>query len=378
MTNHEPGPVAPPRRCVSVIGLRGLKAIGGVETVARELYPWLQQRGWDVTVYVRPRYAEAGEEPGLQIRRIPTLYTKHLEAFVHTGLCTLDAVARRAPLIHYHTVGNALWLWLPRVFGIPTVVTVHGLDWERGKWGGFASLMLRVGSRLAAALADEVIGVSKPVAQHFDTALGRSIHYVPNGIPSAQPPADSRSLSEMGVSRPFVLFLGRWVPEKGVTTLLEAFRRTEGDAQLVVAGGGTHTGSYERAIRDLASRDSRVVLVGPRFGAEKTALLRSAKAFVLPSSLEGMPIALLEAMDQGTPCIVSDIPENLEVVRSEQETTSLVFRCDDVDDLARQLSRALKQDLVEIGLAGQRHARERFNWDRIAAETERILQGALS
>jgi len=363
---------------LSVIGLRGIDAVGGIETAVRELYPHLVERGWDVTVYTRSRYEPRGTAHSFRVRRLPTIYSRHLEAILHTGLCTLDAIFRGTDLIHYHAVGNALWLWVPRLLRIPTVVTVHGLDWERGKWGYLATRALLGGGWLAARLAHQVIGVSERVASYFAERMDRKVHVIPNGVPTPQLPPDSEWLVSVGLEEPFLLFLGRLVPEKGVTTLLRAFRRTNLEVKLVIAGAGTHTDTFVTEVRELASQDERVVLVGPRHGREKTALFSRAAVFVLPSLIEGMPIALLEAMGHGVPCVVSDIPELLEVVGGTASKRAFVFRSGDVAHFATQLESAMSEAASTVGAAGQAHVRERYNWRAIAEATEAVYWQAIA
>ncbi len=120
----------------------------------------------------------------------------------------------------------------------------------------------------------------------------------------------------------YVLFLGRLVPEKHVHTLIRAYRQVPGSTPLVIAGPGSHSPEYVEELTRLAGEDDRVRMLGPRYGEEKAWLLHNAAAFVQPSSIEGLPIALLEALAAGCYPIVSSIPENLEPVTVEGERSS--------------------------------------------------------
>jgi glycosyltransferase involved in cell wall biosynthesis len=355
-----------------MIGLRGIPATwGGVEAAVEALSTRLAERGHAVTVYVRTSYTEArpASHRGVALRYLPQIDTKHLEAASHTLLAVGDALRRGFDVIHLHATGPALFSVLPRIAGTTCVATVHALDWQRDKWGGPASAVLRLGARMAATVPDRTIVVSRALERELHDRYGASAAYIPNGVDTNQfddtTPVD-------GVPPGFVLFLGRLVPEKGVHTLIEAYGLTALDRPLVIAGPGSHSNDYVRQVRALAARDPRVLFVGPRFGAEKAWLMRNASALVQPSTVEGMPIVLLEALVCGLHPVVSDIPEHLEIVPAESGS---VFRAGDPRDLAAKLERALEQETPAPELP--RQVVEHYDWARIAAETERVYRQAL-
>ena len=176
-----------------------------------------------------------------------------------------------------------------------------------------------------------------------------------------------------------MLFLGRLVPEKHVHTLIESYRHVDTDVPLVIAGPSSHSPDYVERLRRLAARDPRVRLVGPRYGGEKAWLMREALAFVQPSSIEGLPIALLEALEAGRFPIVSEIPPNLEAVTVGDERVGAQVPVGD----AKALGAAIQQtiDRADRGVVGQRisgHVRSRYDWNRIAEATERVYREAIA
>jgi glycosyltransferase involved in cell wall biosynthesis len=366
-----------------MIGTRGLPASdGGVEMSVEALSRELVRRGHQVTVYGRRGYCDPRLHlhEGIRQIRLPHANTKHLEAISHTTLATSHALARGDyDLVHFHATGPSLLSWLPQLRGIPTVATIQGMDWKREKWGPAARNVLRVAARAASTIPDETIVVSRVLRSLLQENYGRESHYIPNGV-DLTGMTGSQAIEGLG-ERPFALFLGRIVPEKQVHLLIEAFSRLQGDFQLAIAGSGTHSDAYVGTVRRLAAADQRVVLLGSRYGAEKAWLLEHATVFVQPSTIEGLPIALLEALacDQFT--IVSDIPENVEAVTvSDDQPYGLVFRTGDVNDLAQKLGQALLPgstllaDMPPVG----RLVRERYNWEHLAEETERIYRQALT
>lgn len=205
----------------------------------------------------------------------------------------------------YGTLGQVLWQ--------KCVVTIHGLDWQRAKWGGFATRFLRFGERMAAKYADEIIVLSASMQQYFADTYHRQTVRIENGI---DPPetADLSPLSRFGLKKDsYILFLGRIVPEKGIHYLIDAYRTLQTDKKLVIAGGASHSEEYFNQLKAKAAGDARIVFTDFVQGAPLAALYAGAYLYCLPSDLEGMPISLLEAMSYGNCCVTSDIPECTEV-----------------------------------------------------------------
>ncbi len=374
------GPAERPLR-VAMIGLRGIPATyGGVERAVEELAAQLAERGHDVTVYARTAYSEAGrsEFRNVSITRLPQINTKHLEAASHTALALFHALVRgRFDVIHLHATGPGAMAPVARMAGVPVVVTIQGLDWRREKWGPGARTLLQVASKLAASSPDRAIVVSRELQRYYRDELGATTSYIPNGVKPEQPPA-ARAMLELEADS-YVLFLGRIVPEKHVHTLIRAYRRVEGSTPLVVAGPGTHSPDYVAEVRRLADQDERVRVLGPQYGAEKAWLLHNARVFVQPSSIEGLPIALLEALAAGCFPVVSAIPENLEPVTVDGSRFGMSFPVGDEAALATALQAAI--DHPERWRTSERlgtHVRREYDWDTIAVRTEAIYRDVLS
>ena len=301
-----------------MIGQKGYPPVhGGIERHVAELAARLPGLGVDVDIYSRPHYSDADGPtplPGVSVLRRASLPTKHLDAISHTIICTLDSLRRDYDVVHYHALGPGLLAGVPRLFGrAATVTTVHGLDWQREKWGTVASSVLRLGERASASLPDSTIVVSRALAEHYRLRYGRETVCIPNGInpPNMIPFGPA---ADMGVRPGYVLFVGRLVPEKGCHLLTRAHADLPEDLrrhhQLVIAGDAGFTEDYARDLRESASDDT--IFTGYVHGAALDELWSNAALVVLPSTLEGLSIALLEGMSYENCCLVSDIPPNLE------------------------------------------------------------------
>jgi glycosyltransferase involved in cell wall biosynthesis len=366
---------------IAFIGLRALgsSAAGGIEKAVEELSTRLVRLGHDVTVFTRARYdTHVGDDyHGVKLRKLPAIYTKHLEAISNTVVAIFHTL-RAFDVVHVNATGPALLSFLPRLFGRKVVVTVHGLDWKREKWGGFARAWLRLGAWAAVAFPHRTVVVSKTLERHYREEFGRKVVYIPNGVTLPDEGALGVAANPLGLPKgSYVLFLSRLVPEKGCHTLIAAFRKVATDKKLVIVGPPTHSEEYARTLRELADGDPRIVFAGAQFGLSKDALFRDAYLFVLPSTIEGMALVLLEAMGSGAGCLCSDIPENLEVIETNSGgRVAARFATDSADDLARELRQLLADPgrVAQLGTQAREHVVSSFDWDVIVRQYESVYR----
>ncbi len=355
---------------VAFAGLRSPWGVeGGVEAHVAALAPRLVKRGAHVTVYCRERYNPHGNcyREGVRLADVPTIYSRSAEALVHSALVTPRACLRH-DIVHLHACGAAMFAPLPRWLGRRSVLTLHGRDWARDKWGRAAQTVLQASARVGVRAADAVISVAEELAPWCREGGARQVEVIPNGVePHVSVPWDP-TIFPMLEPWKYFLFLGRLVPEKGLSTLVAAANLAGGSMPVVITGGSAYTSAFVADLRRTAT-ERRVVFTGAQFGLEKRMLLSHARAFVFPSRVEGLPVALLEAMAAGLPLLVSDIPPNDEVHAGRAWRRLPV---DDVAAWARALEeaeRAPVEELRRVGEFGRVRAEADFGWDRIADRT---------
>jgi glycosyltransferase involved in cell wall biosynthesis len=368
---------------IAMIGQKGLPAtFGGIEHHVEELGARLVERGHEVTVFCRPNYGHGrrARHRGMRLLQLPTVGTKHLDAIVHSAMATTVAMRGSFDILHYHAIGPGALAALPRVASRARVVlTVHGLDDQRAKWGRPARTLLRTAGWLSAHVPDATIVVSRDLERHYRDVRRRHTLYIPNGVCTRAPDPSEPVLDRFGLKAgDYLLFVGRLVPEKAPDLLTSAFREVPGDHRLVLVGGSSFTDVYEELVRRLAAADPRVVLTGYRFGSELGTLYRNAAAFVLPSSLEGLPLTLLEAASYGTPVVASAIAPHIEVI-GESGPGGRLFEPGDRRQLAEVLTQVLSNREAER--QGAALLRDRvlgaYSWDDAAAATEQAYRLAL-
>lgn len=359
-----------PRLRVAFIGGRGVVSkYSGIESYYEEVGAKLAGMGHQVKAYCRTYFTPPGKEHnGIRIVRLPTIRSKHLETLIHTFLSTIHVLTQPCDIVHYHALGPALFSFIPRMAGKKTVVTVQGLDWQRKKWGRIAAAVLRLGERAAVTLPNQTMVVSRTLQRYYRQAYGAETSYVPNGGVLREPGLADKII-EWGLDPGrYILFLGRFSPEKGCHLLVEAYEKLQTDVKLVMAGASSYCDEYSRSLRMHASE--RIKILDWVSGSALDELLTNAMLFVLPSDLEGLSLALLDAMGAGVCALASDVEENKEAMGD----AGFTFRRGDVADLADRLSFLIANPAVReaAGRNGIRRVREHYQWPKIAEEVERV------
>lgn len=355
---------------------------GGIEIVVEELSTRMVERGHSVTCYNRSGHHVSGKEfdgglikeyKGVKLKSVITINRKGLAAMTSSFFGAICATFGKYDVVHFHAEGPCAMLWLPKLFGKRCIATIHGIDWQRAKWGGFASKYIRFGEKVAVKFADEIIVLSEGVQKYFMETYGRKTVFIPNGVNRPVLRSPKLIKEKYGLDKDeYTLFLGRLVPEKGITYLIEAFKGVTTDKKLVIAGGSSDTDAFMQELKQLAEGDNRIVFTGFVQGQMLEELYSNAYVYTLPSDLEGMPLSLLEAMSYGNCCLTSDIAECAEVV----EDKAILFKKSDIDDLKEKLQYAcdnpdavkkLKDGATDF-ICGK------YNWDDVVEQTLKLYQ----
>jgi glycosyltransferase involved in cell wall biosynthesis len=361
-------------RKIGVIGLRGFPHVmGGVERHCEQIYPRLSKLGYTVYVCRRKNYLDEkslfAKYEHIKFIDLWTPRQKHLEALFHSFLCIVILRMRGVRVVHIHSFGPAVVAPLAKLFGLSVVMTYHLPNYLQGKWSGVDKYLLKLAELIACRFSDRIIAVSKTNRNIIKTNTGRESIFIPNGV--NLPEKIEGSLSNYSLEKKKYIFTAcRFVPEKGVDVLINAFNKLETDWKLVIAGTADHVSKYSNNVIDLAKKNSKIVLPGFMTGYELELLYSSAGIFVLPSFIEGQPISLLEAMSHGLPVIVSDIPAHRELDIADDCYVSP----GDVDSLAEKLSDCLlKKQFLESGKKYRKLVNDEYNWDSIVEKTEKIF-----
>ena len=340
---------------------------GGIEVVVEELVTRMAALGHNVTVYNRHKkgYKAPKLYKDVKIIEVPTIEKKSMDAVIYSFVASIMVLFGGYDVIHYHAIGPSFFLLIPHFFRKKTVVTVHGLNYKTPKWKGFGAWFIKKGEKITAKYADSIIVLSKEQQKYFQEKYHRETVYIPNGttIFSKEKPEIIQEKYKLEKDN-FLLYLSRIVPGKGLEYLLDAYREVEGKMPLVVAGGSEYSDKFYQMIKEKARKDERVKLVGFVDGKELRELYSNARLFIFPSEAEGMPMCMLEAMSYDCPCLVSNIPENLEVGGEYV----LSFETQNIQDLRKKIKMCL--DNPQLFKNGSReYIREKYCWSVIVNQT---------
>ncbi len=354
---------------------------GGVEIVVEELSKRMVERGHSVTLYNRSSKSKEGKDrkkekeyKGIKLKYALTIDKKGFAAMTSSLFASIRIAFSRYDVVHYHAEGPAAMLWIPKLFRKRCIVTIHGLDWQRDKWSGFARKYIKFGEKTAVRFADAIIVLSKNVEEYFLSEYGRKTVFIPNGITKPEILNPNLIKDKWNLNKDnYILFLGRLVPEKGVDLLIKAFKDIKTDKRLVIAGFSSDTDEYQKELKELSKADERIIFTGFVEGRTLAELYSNSYLYVLPSNLEGMPLSLLEAMSYRNCCLTSDIKECTEVI----ENKGITFQKGNIKDLKEKL-----QELINTPSIVESYKKEaqgfilnKYNWEEIADKTLNIYYG---
>lgn len=353
---------------ILITGTRGIPNIlGGVETHCEALYPRVVQKNVEVTLARRSAYVttenKISDYKGIKLVDLHSPKKKSLEAIIHTFLAIWFAKRSGFRYVHIHAIGPSLVIPVARILGLKVVMTHHGPDYDRQKWGKLAKAFLKMGEWCAAKFANEIIVISTTINNILKEKYNRhNAHLIHNGVVISTPAKNYDYIQSLGLEKKkYIVAVGRFVPEKGWHDLLEAKDKINPDYHLVFVGDADHPSPYSEEIKQNAKKEG-VILTGFIKGEKLHQIFSHAALFVMPSYHEGLPIALLEALSYNLKVVVSNIPANKEVQLEEQS----FFQVGNVDELGKKINRELASEK-----STNYHAllQQYYDWDQIADQT---------
>ena len=354
---------------------------GGIENVLTTLCPMLVEMGLDVTCYNRSSDKIENEYvgtvadktyKGVKLKKALTLNVRGFAAMIASFTAAISAAFGRYDVVHFHAEGPCAALWIPKLFGKKCVATVHGLDWQREKWGkGFASKYIKFGEKILAKYADEVIVLSQAAYDYFKETYGRETVIIHNGI-NRPDRKDAQLITEKyGLEKDsYISVVSRLTAEKGIHYLIDAYKNITTDKKLVIAGDTSDTDDYVSMLKEKADGNPDIIFTGFVSGETLNEIYSNSYINVLPSDLEGMSLSLLESLAYRNTLLCSDIPENTAVA----EDKAIYFKKGDVTDLASKLQTLCDDSaLVEKTREGaDEFILGKYSWQDVAEATCRL------
>lgn len=359
---------------VSQIGSRGIPGRrGGVERVIEAIAPRLVNHGYDVTVYC-DGWSDYKEKTwkGVKLDRVASLKHKYLDTIVRSALASLKEIFGGSQIVHIHGSGSAPLALVARLVGKKTVVTVHGMDWQRRKWNWIGKMALQFGEWSAIKFPHRTVVVGPDLKTWLDAKYKSDVLYIPNGV-EIRPRREPNKILEMGLQgRNYVLFLARLVPEKQVHLLIEAWKMLadKHGMTLAIAGPTWHSVEYAAHLKELAGDDASIQFLGEVDEVTLEELYGNCYSYVLPSEVEGMSLSLLDALAFGACAICSDIPPNVQVLGD----AGVAFKSLDATDLRDKLAMLMADPewAERLRVAALARATADFGWDEVVKQWDKL------
>ena len=349
----------------------------GSDKFAVELYPRIVKRGYPLIAYTRIYPNETREEKNLEyqgvtLKPLKTVNKAGFDSLLHSCKCTWDVIVHdTADVVHLHSGANSLWELFLKMAGKKVVVSQFAMDWKRDKWPWYGKLYYRFSTYLTAHVPHAVVFDNIYTKEYYEKRYHKTYDFIPYGSEVPEPPANTDILDKLGLKKgEYFLFVGRFIPDKGLHLLKEAFEKLNTVKKLVLIGGSPNPSGYESKIK--TTLDSRIICPGYVYGDDTNILIKNAYAYCQPSLIEGLSPVILTVMGLGTPLICSDIRENTYITKENAVT----FSSGDVSSLHDALKYALENpnQIKKNAEDGQKDIKERFNWETITDEYIRIIE----
>jgi len=358
---------------IVVLGTRGFPEVqGGVEKHCEELYTRLVKLDCEVTVFTRkpyiPKDKRVNNWQGIKFTHIWCPKKKSLEAITHTFIGLMFSKRMSPDILHIHAIGPSLLVPFAKLLGFKVIVTNHGQDYNRQKWGKVAKFFLKLGERLGTKYADKVIAISLTIKEFLEKKYGRfDCELIFNGVSIPQKLQSDSYVKSLGlIPKKYILSVARFVEEKGLHDLIEAYSSINTECKLVLVGDTDHETDYSAKLKRLADKYG-VIRTGVITGRKLGEIFTHALLFVLPSYHEGLPIALLEALSYDLDVLVSNISPNLELNLGEEN----YFEVGNVEDLKNKIMQKLQNPTLYKDWS---YVLKKYDWDEIAVKTLKVYK----
>jgi glycosyltransferase involved in cell wall biosynthesis len=357
---------------IATFGFRSIplaKGAAGADKFALELFPRLVHRGHSVIAYNR-RYPDVfidvTEYKGVKIKTFKTTAIKGFDTLLHSFKCTFDIIINNtADVVHIQNGGNSIWALPLRLFGKKVFISQDGVDWKRDKWPWYGKLYLKISSFLTAYLPNQVIFDNVIAKKLFEDKFNKTYKFIPFGSEVEAGTGNIDILTKLGlVKGDYYLFVGRFIPDKGLHYLIPAFKNSTSNRKLVLIGGSPNPSSYEKEIFSMAN--DQVIFPGYVYGNDTNTLMVNSYCYIQPSDVEGLSPVVLTVMGLNVPLIVSDIEEN----RYAVQDTARMFKKGGIQSLTDEINfcEVNYPEMIKLAQRACERALSVFNWEKVADE----------
>lgn len=325
-----------------------------------------------ITIFVKgKKFKKTKYSENIEVISIPTIYIKGLSTFIHSFLVSIYIIFNRSfDFAHTQNGGNAIFCHLLSFFGVKSFCSYDGIDKNRRAWGFFGKFYLSLSEFIASKLKERLIIDNEPTEKYFRDKYNQKFTHIPFGSDSNLPLSRKNPLAKILQNKPYIVFVGRFVEDKGIDYLIEAFKASKISKlyKLVIVGGPSEgKTNYSQKI-DSYNSDS-VKVVGFYYGNDVNKIIFDAFYYIQPSYIEGLSPVVLQAIGLKTSVLVSNIKENVEIVKD----MCLTFKVGDIESLRDRLDLLLTNPLVEKQKILQKRIINKYSWSQVTDDHENLF-----
>ncbi len=348
----------------------------GADKFAVEFLPRLAERGYQVTGYNRiyPGQTKGADQyRGVRVVYFKTIPKSGIDSIIHGIKVTWHILTRNTANIVHIQGNNALFAFILKIFGKKVILSIDGTEFEREKWSWFMRKLVLANAYLAVWSCKYIAIDNIFTRELFEKKFKKKFDFISFGA-EIRDVKDTDILSKLGLQRgEYFLFVGRFIPDKGLQYLIPAFEKLATNKKLVLVGGSPNPSEFEENLKK--TNDPRIIFAGFIYGDDTVTLMKNSYVYIQPSDIEGLSPVVLSVMGLGTPLICSDIKENLYLVQDE----AITFRKSDTDDLRSKMQQSLEEREKHLALAANAKQRilKEYSWETITDQYIELFENSL-
>lgn len=362
---------------IAIIGSRGYPYVySGYETFVKELSERLVRKGIDTTIYCHKNLFKKRPE---KINNINLVYiagfkSKYLSQFFHSFFSFVHCIFNKPDLILAVNVANGPFGIISKIFKIPTLINVDGLEWKRPKWKGLGSLYFKLAAKTATIFFDIIINDSEEMRKIYLNQFKIDSKVISYGSPEIT--NHNNQLSNFGLNElEYFLVVGRLIPDNNVDLIIDGFLKSNTNKKLVIVGDVPYNDRFSKKIKKISNE--RIFMTGyindPNVLYE---LYVKSYAYIHGHEFGGTNPTMIKALAYGTAILALDTPFNNEMLQKEK--FGFYFSKD--SNSIKSLIELMDNDISRIKFMKQNSHKgitKKYDWDCITESYIKVFNSLL-
>ena len=364
---------------ISIIGTRGYPYVySGYETFVKQLSERLVLKSCNVTIYChKDLFIKRQKEiKGIKLVYISTIETKILSQPIHSFLSIIHACFSSADVVLVVNSANGPFGLITKLFRIPTVINVDGLEWLRPKWKGLGSIYFKWASKMATLFYDQIINDSDQMRKVYLELFKRDSKVIAYGA-DIRKSKNPKLITTWDIKqREYYLVVGRLIPDNNADLIIKGFLKSSSKKKLVIVGDVPYKDAYASNLKKI--KDVRLVFTGYVRDQDILAeLYHNCYVYVHGHEFGGTNPTMIKAMAYGCAILALDTVFNKEML--QKGMYGLFFK-KDLLTVTNQIDYCEKENIImdKLRKSSVNGITKKYNWDFIASQYLDVFKSLLN